>query len=115
MLQVTGYLDQECWEDNERGASAAGDYVLSVECADKPVDEWCADFDWCEDKELGERELDFATGADLDATARPTRQQNRAATRTARLHRAATSLYDCDEGVCDSYILGDTVKMTTLT
>ena len=52
MLQVTGHLDQECWEDNERDASAAGDYVLSVECADEPVDEWCADFDWCEDKEL---------------------------------------------------------------
>jgi len=54
VLQVTGYLDQQCWEDNERDAFAAGDYVLSVECADEPVDEWCADFDWCEDKELAE-------------------------------------------------------------
>jgi hypothetical protein len=52
ILQVTGYLDQQCWEDYERDASAAGDYVLSIECASKPIDEWCADFDWCEDKEL---------------------------------------------------------------
>ena len=59
IVQVTGYLDQQCWEDNERDPSAAGDYVLSVECADKPIDEWCADFDWCEDKELMEDGTEF--------------------------------------------------------
>ena len=41
------------------GRVAAGDYVLSVECADEPVDEWCADFDWCEDKELMEDGTEF--------------------------------------------------------
>ena len=95
VLQVTGYLDQQCWEDNERDPSAAGDYVLSVECADEPVDEWCADFDWCEDKELRRTEPNFATSGAILRTG-PARQTltvyiNQAAPRTARLRPAANS------------------------
>ena len=110
VLQVTGYLDQDCWEDNERGASAAGDYVLSMECADEPVDEWCADFDWCEDKELGEEGTGFCNewGNDLDGYCET--DEDCEAKSSCYADCAATPGCDqpllmCDEGVCHSYIL----------
>ena len=70
----------------------------------------------------GRRELDFATSGATTwtATARPPRtvRQSRAATRTARLHRAATSLSLCVTRASATHTFqtnGATVKMTTFT